>query len=84
MTAPIDRTGRWAVRIVPAMCLIYVGGALLICAVEFERLEDVFAALHNGLALLRGRINRVGHPGVGVEMSHRADAFSKLVARCLA
>ena len=41
----IESIGRWAVRIVPAMCLIYVGGALAICVVEFARLPEVVALI---------------------------------------
>ncbi|EDM77933.1 probable sodium/alanine symporter [Plesiocystis pacifica SIR-1] len=41
----IESIGRWAARIVPAMCLIYVGGALVICVLEFEQLPAVLGLI---------------------------------------
>ncbi|MEM6291779.1 MAG: amino acid carrier protein [Myxococcota bacterium] len=37
----IESIGRWAARIVPTACLIYVGGAVFICLSEYERMPAV-------------------------------------------
>ncbi|MBV1860308.1 MAG: amino acid carrier protein [Nannocystaceae bacterium] len=37
----IRSIGRWAARIVPALCLVYVGGSIFICLSQIERMPAV-------------------------------------------
>jgi AGCS family alanine or glycine:cation symporter len=47
----IGSIGRWAARLVPAMCLIYVSGAVIICAWNFELLPAVVGEIvYDGLS----------------------------------
>ena len=47
----VESVGRWAARLVPTMCLIYIGGALVICVSNLDLLPAVAGViLRDGLS----------------------------------
>lgn len=41
----IESIGRWAARIVPTMCIIYVGGSVFICLWQYELMPQVLGII---------------------------------------
>jgi AGCS family alanine or glycine:cation symporter len=64
----ITRIGALAARLVPGMCLLYLGAALLICVMRFEQLDDVlWIILRDGLsgdAMFGGALGSVIMAGI--------------------
>jgi len=47
----IKSIGRWAARIVPTACLVYVCGSIFICLSQIDRMPEVLAIIvHDGLS----------------------------------